>query len=84
MNIPPIPMISSTTATLMPTITALTRADSWMPITSRTVAASEMRMAGRLMMAVAAVPSASTTAIPGALLKCGGMWMPTSARKLTT
>ena len=32
MNIPPRPMISSTTATLITTITALTRADSRMPI----------------------------------------------------
>jgi hypothetical protein len=77
-------MIKSTTATFTITITALTRADSWMPTTSRTVAAAAMSIAGRLTTAVAAVPSASTTAVPGAALNSGGNWTPKSASRLTT
>ena len=45
-------MIRRTTATLITTITAFTRADSRMPITSSAVAAVEIRIAGRLKSAV--------------------------------
>ena len=61
---PPTPMMSSTTDTLTATMTALTRADSWMPTTSSTVAASAIRMAGRLTIAVAVEPSGRTTGGP--------------------
>ena len=81
---PPRPMIDRTTVTLMTTITALTRADSWMPITSNAVAAMEISIAGRLNSAVADEPSASTTAVPGAALTSGGKAMPISARNDTT
>ena len=77
-------MKSSTTATLMNTITALTFADSLMPITSSVVTSATMITAGTLNQAVTWEPSASVSTVPRAAAKCGGMWMPRSPRKETT
>ena len=84
MNIEPAAITSSTTATLMMTITALTLADSWMPTTSNAVTSTVMSTAGRLKTAVTADPSASVITDRAPRSAPAGNWMPTSCRKLIT
>src|ERR1700753_3947724 len=83
MYITPAAMTIRTTATLRMTITELTRADSWMPITSSAVTRTVMMTAGRLNTAVTGAPSVTMTAVPGAALKAAGNWMAQCFRQLT-
>src|SRR5690349_6843204 len=83
MNIEPAAMMSRMIATLMTTTTALTLADSRTPRTSSHVTKIEIRTAGRLNTEVTEEPSASWMTVPGAALITAGMWMPTSASRLT-
>src|SRR3954462_13947840 len=73
MNSAPAPITTSTIATLMTTMTALTVADSLIPTSSSAVTAMVMSTAGRLNTAVVvAIPPASCTTVPGAALIAAG------------
>ena len=78
----PSPMKATTTTSFTATMMLLSRADSLVPMTSKAVMAAMISAAGRLTMAVAVLPSANVTAVPGAAAKVGGMVMPTLRRML--
>ena len=66
-------MKRSTTATLMITITSLTRADSLMPFTRSAVTSTTISTAGKLKTAVTVLPSAIVTGLPDAAESAAGM-----------
>ena len=65
-------MMSSTTDTLIGDDDGVDARRFRMPTTRSTVAASAIRMAGRLTIAVMVEPSGRTTAVPGAALMAAG------------
>ena len=77
-------MKATTTTSLIATMILFSRADSLVPNTSIAVSAATISGAGRFMMAVAVLPSANVTVVPGAAANCGGTTMPMLRRMLTT
>ncbi len=72
-------MNTSTTATLITTITALTRADSLMPIISSIEITQTMKTAGRLMSPCTSGPIGQLHRLRAAMRSsCGGRLMPKS------
>ncbi len=77
-------MNTSTTATLITTTTALTLADSLIPIISSIETTQMMNTAGRLISPCTSCPSGSCTGCHGEAIRYGGRVMPKSCSTLVT
>src|SRR5579859_2430070 len=84
MKVQPTPMNTSTTASLTATITALVRADSWIPIISSIETRNTIRTAGRLATPCTDRPSGSVTGSNGPAQNCAGSVIPNVCSSETT